>query len=66
MGDGFRFGDLYGSYSVNDDFNGLGFEIGFIDVPNMDEDKIAKTFSIAIKISNWIFAIGWIFSEEDT
>lgn len=65
MGDGFRLGDLYGSYSVNDDFNGLGIEIGFIDVPNADEDKIAKTFSIAIKISNWIFAIGWIFREED-
>lgn len=65
MGDGFRLGDLYGSYSVNDNFNGFGFELGLMDVPNNDEDKIAKTFTIAIKISNWIFAIGWIFREED-
>ena len=43
--DGFRFGNIYGSWSANEEFNGLGFEIGMIDVPTIEEDKIAKTFS---------------------
>lgn len=63
-GDGFRLGNFYGSYSANEEFNGLGFEIGFIEVPTLEEDKMADTFSIAIKISHFIFAIGWIIGER--
>jgi hypothetical protein len=63
-GDGFRFGNLYGSYSANEEFNGIGFEIGFIEVPTLEEDARADTFSVAIKISHFIFAIGWIIEER--
>ena len=62
--DGFRLGNLYGSFSANEGFNGLGFEIGFIDVPTIEEDKIADTFTIAVKISHFIFAIGWVIKER--
>ena len=61
--DGFRVGNFYGSWSANEEFNGLGFEIGVIDVPTIEGDKTAKTFSIALKISHFIFAIGYIFKE---
>ena len=61
--DGFRIGNLYGSYSVNEEFDGFGLEIGVIEVPNIEEDKRAKTFSLALKISHFIFAIGYIFKE---
>lgn len=61
--DGFRIGNLYGSYSANEEFDGFGLEIGVIEVPNIEEDKRAKTFSLALKISHFIFAIGYIFKE---
>lgn len=63
-GDGFRWGNFYGSYSASEDFNGIGFELGIMDVPSVDNTKIARTFSIAIKISHFIFAVGWIFGER--
>ena len=62
--DGFRFGNLYGSYSANEEFNGLGFEIGIIEVPTIEGDKTATTFSVAIKISHFVFAVGYIFKED--
>lgn len=62
-GDGFRFGNIYGSYSANEEFNGLGIEIGIVEVSTLEEDKTAKTFSIAIKISHFIFALGYILNE---
>ena len=61
--DGFRLGNLYGSWSANEEFNGLGFEIGVIEVTTIEEDKRAITFSIALKISHFIFAIGYILKE---
>ena len=63
-GSGFRFGNFYGSYSANEGNNSIGIEIGFIDVPNLDESKIAHTFTIALTISHFIFAIGWIIDED--
>ena len=63
-GRGFRLGNFYGSYSVNEENNSIGIEIGLIDVPNLDESKIAHTFSIALTISHFIFAIGWIIDED--
>ena len=61
---GFRFGNFYGSYYADEGHNSLGIEIGIFDVPNLDESKIAHTFSIALTISHFIFAIGYIISEE--
>ena len=63
-GRGFRLGNLYGSYSANEGNNSIGIEIGFIDVPNLDESKIAHTFTIALTISHFIFAVGWIINEN--
>lgn len=60
---GFRIGRLYGSYYAEQEHNCLGFEIGIIDVPNNDDSVTAHTFSIAVKISHFIFAIGWILKE---
>lgn len=62
--DGFRIGNFYGSYYASEEFNGIGLEIGVIDVPN-DEGATAHTFSIALKISHFVFAIGFILRESD-
>jgi hypothetical protein len=64
MENGFRYGNLYGSYYADESHSVLGFEMGIIDVPNYDDSVVAHTFSIAIKISHFIFAIGWILSEN--
>ncbi len=63
MGNGFRIGNLYGSYYADETHNTLGIEIGLIDVPNYDDTVIAHTFSLAIKISYFVFAIGYILEE---
>lgn len=62
MGNGFRWGNLYGSWWASNKFNGIGFEMGIIDIPTMDK-SMAHTFSIAVKLSYFIFAIGYIFKE---
>ena len=31
-GDGFRWGNFYGSYSASEDFDGIGFELGMMDI----------------------------------
>lgn len=64
MENGFRFGNLYGSYYADETHSCIGFEIGIIDVPNYDDSVTAHTFSIAIKLSHFIFALGWILSEN--
>lgn len=63
MCNGFRWGNFFGSYSAGDEYSVIGFEIGIMDVPSMDETRRAQTFSIAIKISHFIFAIGYILKE---
>lgn len=63
--DGFRIGSFYGSYSASESFSGIGFEMGMMDVPNNDDSVTAHTFSIAIKLSHFIFAIGFILRESD-
>ena len=63
MEDGFRLGNLYGSYYADETHSCIGLEIGFMDVPNYDDSVTAHTFSIAFKISHFIFAIGYILKE---
>lgn len=62
--DGFRIWNFYGSYYASEEFNGIGLEIGVIDVPN-DDGATAHTFSIVLKISHFLFAIGYILRESD-
>ena len=63
--DGFRIRNFYGSYYASEEFNGIGLEMGIMDVPNNDDSVTAHTFSIAIKLSHFIFAIGFILRESD-
>ena len=63
-GSGFRLGNFYGAYSINERNNSIGIEIGFINVSILDESKIARTFTVALTISHFIFAIGWIIDED--
>lgn len=63
MENGFRWGNFFGSYSAGDEYSVIGFEIGIMDVPSMDETCKAHTFSIAIKLSHFVFAIGYILKE---
>ena len=62
MSDGFRVGNIYGSYSTSGD-SILGFEIGFMNIENLDGGT-ADTFTIATMIANFSFAIGIILKEH--
>lgn len=64
IGNGFRLGHLFGSYYADETHNCIGIEIGIIDAPNYDDSVTAHTFSVAVKLSHFIFAIGWVLSEE--
>lgn len=64
MENGFRLWRLYGSYTFTDGHNALGVEIGFTDVPDDEDNRIAHTFTIAIQISYFLFALGIILWEE--
>lgn len=63
MEDGFRIGNLFGSYSSDEEHNCIGFEIGIMEVPSLDEVARAKTFAIVFKLSHFVFAIGYILKE---
>jgi hypothetical protein len=62
MGDGIQIGRLYASWVAEEHYNGIGFDIGFMDIEN-DDGSIADSFSISIKISHFVFAIGVILKE---
>lgn len=63
MGNGFKYGNLYGSWCMEESINIIGVDIGIMNIPNAYGDKVAKTFTIAIKISHFCFAIGYIIKE---
>ena len=48
-GDGFRWGNFYGSYSASEDFDGIGFELGMMDVPSVDNKKSHAPFLLQLK-----------------
>lgn len=62
--DGFNFGNFYGSYTIVEDFNGLGIEIGLMNLEDTDGMKMGKTFAINIKISHFIISIGYVIEER--
>ena len=62
--DGFNFGNFYGSYTVVEDFSGLGIEIGFMNLEDTDWLRIGKTFAINFKISHFILSIGYVIEDR--
>lgn len=62
--DGFNFGNFYGSYTIVEDFNGLGIEIGLMNLEDTDGMKMGKTLAINIKISHFIISIGYVIEER--
>ena len=62
MSNGFRWSCIYGSYSTDEDSK-LGLEIGFMNIENLNGGS-ADTFTIAIMIANFNFAIGIILREH--
>ena len=62
--DGFNFGNFYGSYTIVEDFNGLGLEIGLMDLEDTEGLRVGKTFSIVLKVSHFMFSIGYVIEER--
>lgn len=62
--DGFNFGNFYGSYTIVEEFNGLGIEIGLMDLEDTDGLRIGKTFSIVFKVSHFMFSIGYVLEDR--
>lgn len=63
MEGGFRKGNFFGSYSCAEEYNCIGFELGIMEVPSLDELVKAKTFAVVFRLSHFVFALGYILKE---